>query len=237
MTCLESMHSPTQKLRNSFLSILVPMILRSDKNCGCAGIFRDAGVRFLRFTRHWAWNYGFCFNFINNNDILVLIVAIPMYFMSGKTNIAKNVIAIPYRAANQAKSKMAANSLENWKKAMIWWLIDIEWWFWCPNTGLLTQGLTQRQQNNCMSNIWWPNPRWPPFCQKKAKIAMKYELIDLEWRFWSPYIGLLSQGLTSIQKKMYAKYLVAESKMGAISNENIPKYLIRYELMELEWWS
>ena len=38
-------------------------------------------------------------------------------------------------------------------------------------------------------------------------------------------------------KKMYAKYLVAESKMGAISNENIPKYLIRYELMELEWWS
>ena len=36
---------------------------------------------------------------------------------------------------------------------------------------------------------------------------------------------------------MYAKYLVAESKMGAISNENIPKYLIRYELMELEWWS
>ena len=42
-----------------------------------------------------------------------------MYFMSGKTNIAKNVIAIPYRAANQAKSKMAANSLENWKKAMI----------------------------------------------------------------------------------------------------------------------
>ena len=44
MTCLESMHSPAQKLRNSFLSILVPMILRSDKNCGCAGIFRDAGV-------------------------------------------------------------------------------------------------------------------------------------------------------------------------------------------------
>ena len=42
--------------------------------------------------------------------------------------------------------------------------------------------------------------------EKKAKIAMKYELIDLEWRFWSPYIGLLSQGLTSIQKKMYAKY-------------------------------
>ena len=63
---------------------------------------------------------------------------------------------------------------------------------------------------------------------------MKYELIDLEWRFWSPYVGLLSQGLTSIQKKMYAKYLVAESKMGVISNENIPKYLIRYELMELE---
>ena len=163
------MQSPTQKLRNSFLSILVPMILRSDKNCGCAGIFRDAGVRFLRFTRHWAWNYGFCFNFINNNDILVLIVAIPMYFMSGKTNIAKNVIAIPYRAANQAKSKMATNSLENWKKAMIWWLIDIEWWFWCPNTGLLTQGLTQRQQNNCMSNIWWPIQDGCHFVSKKQK--------------------------------------------------------------------
>ena len=119
----------------------------------------------------------------------------------------KKMVAISSRTANQAKSKMAANSLENWKKAMIWWLIDIEWWFWCPNTGLLTQGLTQRQQNNCMSNIRWPNPRWPPFCQKKAKIAMKYELIDLEWRFWSPYVGLLSQGLTSIQKKNVCQIL------------------------------
>ena len=43
MTCLESMHLPAPKLRNSFLSNLVPIILKSDKNCGCAGIFRDAG--------------------------------------------------------------------------------------------------------------------------------------------------------------------------------------------------
>ena len=195
------MQSPAQKLRNSFLSILVPMILRSDKNCDCAGIFRDAGVPFLRFMRHWAWNYGFCFNFINNNDILVLIVAIPMYFMSGKTNIAKNVIAIPYRAANQAKSKMAANSLENWKKAMIWWLIDIEWWFWCQNVGLSTQGMILTQQKTCMSNIWSPNPRWLPFYQKKANIAMKYELIDLEWWFRFLNVGLLTQGLKSRRQK------------------------------------
>ena len=51
MTCLESMQLPAQKLHNSFLSILVPIILKSDKNCGCAGIFHDMGVRFLRFTR------------------------------------------------------------------------------------------------------------------------------------------------------------------------------------------
>ena len=51
MTCLESMQSPAQKLDNSFLSILVPIILKSDKNCGCAGIFHAMGVRFLHFTR------------------------------------------------------------------------------------------------------------------------------------------------------------------------------------------
>ena len=113
MTCLESMQSPTQKLRNSFLSILVPIILRSDKNCGCASIFRDAGVRILRFTRHWAWNYGFCINSINNKDILVLFVVIPMYFRSGKWNMTKNMVATPSRAANQAKSKMAAILSEN----------------------------------------------------------------------------------------------------------------------------
>ena len=108
-----------QMKEDCLLSILVPISRQSDKNSGGAGQKRIIGVGSLVATRHWAWNYGFCFNFINNNDILVLIVAIPMYFMSGKTNIAKNVIAIPYRAANQAKSKMAANSLENWKKAMI----------------------------------------------------------------------------------------------------------------------
>ena len=60
MTCLESTHLPAQKLHNSFLSILVPIILRSDKNCGCARIFRDAGVRFLRFTRKFKQFSLFC---------------------------------------------------------------------------------------------------------------------------------------------------------------------------------
>ena len=53
---------------------------------------------------------------------------------------------------------------------------------------------------------------------------MKYELlvIDLEWWFWCPNVGLLSQGLTSRQKK----YLMAKSKMATISYENIPKRMM-----------
>ena len=75
--------------------------------------FSWRGVRFLRFTRHRAWNYGFCINSINNKDILVLFVVIPMYFRSGKWNMTKNMVATPSRAANQAKSKMAAILSEN----------------------------------------------------------------------------------------------------------------------------
>ena len=110
------------------------------------------------------------------------------------------------------------------KKVTNYELIYLEWQFWCPNVGLLAQGLTSRQQETCMSNIQQPNPRWPTFYLKNKKIAMKYELlvIDLEWWFWCPNVGLLSQGLTSRQKK----YLMAKSKMATISYENIPKRMM-----------
>ena len=80
-------------------------------------------------------------------------------------------------------------------------LVDLEWWFWCPNEGLLTQEFTSRQQKTCMSNFQWPNPRWPPFYRNIAKIAMKQELIDLEWWFWCSNVGILGKGFTSRQQK------------------------------------
>ena len=102
-----------QMKEDCLLSILVPISRQSDKNSGGAGQKRIIGVGSLVATRHWAWNYGFCINSINNKDILVLFVVIPMYFRSGKWNMTKNMVATPSRAANQAKSKMAAILSEN----------------------------------------------------------------------------------------------------------------------------
>ena len=52
-----------------------------------------------------------------------------------------------------------------------------------------------------MSNFQWPNPRWPPFYRNIAKIAMKQELIDLEWWFWCSNVDILGKGFTSRQQK------------------------------------
>ena len=61
------MHLPAQKLHNSFLSILVPIILKSDKNCGCAGSFKH----FLWQKRQKSPKIYSKFFFIINRSYLV----------------------------------------------------------------------------------------------------------------------------------------------------------------------
>ena len=53
---------------------------------------------------------------------------------------------------------------------------------------------------------------------------MKYVLIDIEWWFWCQNVGLSTQGIISTQQKnLYVKYLMAKSKMAAILSEKKQK--------------
>ena len=110
------------------------------------------------------------------------------------------------------------------KIVMKYLLIDLEWWFWCSNVGLLTQGIISRQQKTCMSNIWWPHPRWSPFYQKKSKNSHeiwtdlpRVMVLVLRCRFIKSRINIKTTWI------LYVKYLVAKSKMATILLENYKK--------------
>ena len=124
---------------------------------------------------------------------------VPLYVQI-RTMTPKNG-CYPIQGSKPGKIQDGYHFIGTLQTAMKYKLVDLEWWFWCPNEGLLTQEFTSRQQKTCMSNFQWPNPRWPPFYRNIAKIAMKQELIDLEWWFWCSNVGILGKGFTSRQQK------------------------------------
>ena len=63
-------------------------------------LFSYHGVWSLPATGNWASNYCLCSSFYNFKDILILFVAIPMYFRSGKT-LSMFVFTLGYNLSQQ----------------------------------------------------------------------------------------------------------------------------------------
>ena len=171
MTCLESMQSPTQKLRNSFLSILVPIILRSDKNCGCAGIFRDAGSDFYVLRDIELEIMVFV--------LIPSIIKIFWYFLWLYPCILGQGSEIWPKIWLLLRLGLPTRQNPRWPPfyrriaiiVMKYVLIDIEWWFWCQNVGLSTQGIISTQQKNLYVKYLIAKSKMAAILSEKSKYS------------------------------------------------------------------
>ena len=66
-------------VRNSILSILVPISSQLDKNSDSAFKNSDLGVGSMPATKSGGLDYSFVSNFVNFEDILIIFVPISMY--------------------------------------------------------------------------------------------------------------------------------------------------------------
>ena len=85
MVYSETYGAKAQIVENSVLIVLVPISRPSDKISGGSLFFRIIGVWSLPATGNRALNHCLCSSFYSFKDILILFVAISMYFRSGKT--------------------------------------------------------------------------------------------------------------------------------------------------------
>ena len=107
------------------------------------------------------------------------------------------------------------------KKVTNYELIYLEWWFWCPNVGLLAQGLTSRQQKNLYVKYLVDKSKMAAILQENYKNSHEactnspgMVVLVSKCRFINSRIKIKTT------KNLYVKYRIAKSKIAAIFQEN-----------------